>query len=256
MAAGVQVPERSILAFDVGGSFVKAGLVDVGHGRVIGETLHEPTPAGATPEDVIDLLAALSRRLPSDGPVGFAFPAVTKRGVACTAANVDKRWIGTNAAALLEARIGRPVAFLNDADAAGIAEITFGAGRGQHGTVMLLTLGTGIGSAIFVDGRLLPNTELGHLEVDGEEAEHRASARTRTERNLDWPAWSTAVNEVLAAYYGLFCPDLFIIGGGVTENWDRFGPLLTSPARIVRAQFENDSGIIGAAMAAAALDAH
>jgi len=187
--------------------------------------------------------------------VGITFPGVVTGSVIRTAANVDKRWIGTNAAALLEARIGRPVAFLNDADAAGIAEITFGAGRGQHGTVMLLTLGTGIGSAIFVDGRLLPNTELGHLEVDGEEAEHRASARTRTERNLDWLAWSAAVNRVLAAYHGLFWPDLFIIGGGVTENWDHFGSLLESPARIIRAKFENDAGIIGAAMAAAVLDA-
>jgi polyphosphate glucokinase len=242
-----------ILAFDVGGSFVKAGLVDVGAGRLAGEVLRRPTPADAAPAAVMDLLAAMARELPSGGPVGLAFPAVAKRGVAWTAANVDKRWIGTNAEALLEARLGRPVAFLNDADAAGVAEMTLGAGRGRDGTVMVLTLGTGIGTAIFVDGRLLPNTELGHLEVRGEEAEHRASARLRTDRGLDWPQWAAAVNEVLAAYHALLWPDVFIIGGGVTENWEHFGPLLESRAAIVPAHFRNDAGMIGAAMAAAAM---
>jgi polyphosphate glucokinase len=188
--------------------------------------------------------------------VGLAFPAVAKRGVAWTAANIDKRWIGTDARGLLEARIGRPVAFLNDADAAGVAEMTLGAGRGRDGTVMVLTLGTGIGTAIFVDGQLLPNTELGHLEVGGMEAEHRASAKVRADRGLDWPEWATAVNAVLAAYHALLWPDLFIVGGGVTENWEHFGPLLVSRAEIVPAHFRNDAGMIGAAMAAAALAEH
>jgi len=240
-----------ILAFDVGGSFVKAGLVDVEQGRLAGDVLRRATPADAAPEAVMDLLAATARELPSGGPVGLAFPSVAKRGVACTAANIDKRWIGRNAQALLESRLGRPVAFLNDADAAGVAEMTLGAGRGRNGTVMVLTLGTGIGTAIFVDGRLVPNTELGHLEIRGEEAEHRASARVRTDRNLGWPEWTAAVNEVLAAYHALLWPDVFIIGGGVTENWQHFGPLLTSRAEIVPARFRNDAGMIGAAMAAA-----
>lgn len=247
------MPGRALLAFDVGGSFVKAGLVDVTEGRVVGEVLRRATPADAAPDAVMDLLAEMSKELPSDGPVGLAFPSVAKRGVALTAANIDKRWIGTDAKALLEARIGRPVAFLNDADAAGIAEMTLGAGRGRDGTVMLLTLGTGIGSAIFVDGRLLPNTELGHLEVRGMEAEHRASAKVRTDENLDWAAWAARVNEVLAAYHALLWPDVFIIGGGVTENWQQFGPLLSSRAAIVPAQFRNDAGMIGAALAATAL---
>ena len=241
-----------ILAFDVGGSFVKAGLVDAVAGRVVGEVLRRPTPEGAAPTEVIDLLASMADELPSSGPVGLAFPAVTKRGVAWTAANIDHRWIGTNAQALLEARTGRPVAFLNDADAAGVAEMTLGAGRGRDGTVMVVTLGTGIGTAIFVDGRLLPNTELGHLEVRGEEAEHRASGKARIDRKLGWTEWAGAVNEVLASYHALLWPDLFIIGGGVTENWPQFGQLLQSRAEIVRAQFGNDAGIIGAAMAAAA----
>jgi polyphosphate glucokinase len=247
------VPGPALLAFDVGGSFVKAGLVDVAAGRVLGEVLRRPTPADAAPEVVIDLLASIARELPAGGPVGLAFPAVTKKGVAWTAANVDRRWIGTNAQALLEARILRPVAFLNDADAAGVAEMRLGAGRGLDGTVMVLTLGTGIGSAIFVDGRLLPNTELGHLEVRGMEAEHRASAKVRADRDLGWQEWADAVNDVLAAYHALLWPDVFIIGGGVTENWQHFGPLLRSRARIVPALFGNDAGMIGAAMAAAAL---
>jgi polyphosphate glucokinase len=205
---------------------------------------------------VMDLLADMVRELPSGGPVGLAFPAVAKRGVAWTAANIDKRWIGTDARALLEARIGRPVAFLNDADAAGVAEMTLGAGRGRDGTVMVLTLGTGIGTALFVDGRLLPNTELGHLEVRGMEAEHRASAKVRADRGLGWPEWAAVLNEVLAAYHALLWPDVFIIGGGVTENWPHFGPLLRSRAQIVRAHFGNDAGMIGAAMAAAAMAEH
>lgn len=247
------MPARALLAFDVGGSFVKAGLVDAAAGRVSGEVLRRSTPADAAPETVIDLLAAMSRELPSAGPVGLAFPAVAKKGVAQTAANIDKRWIGTNAQALLEARIHRPVAFLNDADAAGVAEMTLGAGRDRDGTVMLLTLGTGIGTAIFVDGRLLPNTELGHLEVRGMEAEHLASAKVRADRGLGWQEWADAVNEVLAAYHALLWPDVFIIGGGVTENWQQFGPLLRSRAEIVPAQFRNDAGMIGAALAAATI---
>ena len=241
-----------ILAFDVGGSFVKAGLVDPAAGRLAGEVLRRATPADAAPEAVMDLLAQMALELPSEGPVGLAFPAVAKRGVAWTAANIDKRWIGTDAQGLLEARLGRPVAFLNDADAAGMAEMGLGAGRGRGGTVMVLTLGTGIGTAIFVDGRLLPNTELGHLEVRGAEAEHRASAKVRTEHSLSWPVWAAAVNEVLAAYHALLWPDVFIVGGGVTENWQHFGPLLTSRAEILPAHFRNDAGMIGAALAAAA----
>jgi polyphosphate glucokinase len=240
-----------VLAFDVGGSFVKAGLVSPVEGRVLGDVLRWPTPAQAAPDDVLAMLADMARELPSSGPVGLAFPAVTKKGVAWTAANIDKRWIGTNAQTQLQARLQRPVAFLNDADAAGVAEMRLGAGRNRGGVVMVLTLGTGIGSALFLDGRLLPNTELGHLEIRGQEAEHLASAKVKTEHQLDWLEWAEAVNEVLEAYHALLWPDVFIIGGGVTENWDEFGHLLHSRAEILRAGFGNDAGIIGAAMAAA-----
>lgn len=240
-----------ILAFDVGGSFVKAGLVAADSGLLLSEVLRRPTPPGAEPEAVLDLLADMARELPTTGPVGLAFPSVAKNGVAWTAANIDKRWIGLNVQARLQAKLQRPVAFLNDADAAGLAEMTLGAGRHrQQGTVMVLTLGTGIGTALFVDGRLLPNTELGHLEVGGREAEHRASAKVRTARNLDWVEWTAEVNAVLAAYDALFWPDVFIIGGGVTENWSEFGSLLDARAEVVRAAFGNDAGIVGAAMAA------
>jgi len=242
------------LAFDVGGSYVKAGLVHVESGMVMGETLRRATPAGAAPEAVLELLVTMARDLPSSGPVGLAFPAVAKQGVAWTAANIDKRWIGMNVQAHLQARLQRPVAFLNDADAAGVAEMTLGAGRNRAGTVMVITLGTGIGTALFVDGRLLPNTELGHLEVRGKEAEHRASAKVRADRKLDWVEWATEVNAVLEAYHSLLWPDVFVVGGGVTENWQHFGPLLVSRAEIVPAAFGNDAGIVGAAMAATALE--
>ncbi|HVN42458.1 MAG TPA: ROK family protein [Steroidobacteraceae bacterium] len=239
-----------VLAFDVGGSFIKAGLVDVPCGHLVSEVMRRPTPAGAAPEDVLAMLAGMVTELPSSGPIGLAFPSVAKRGVAWTAANIDKRWIGTNVQTELQARLQRPVAFLNDADAAGIAEMTLGAGRGRSGVVMVLTLGTGIGSALFVDGRLLPNTEFGHLEVRGQEAERRASAKARVDRNLDWLEWAQALNQVLEAYHTLLWPDLFVIGGGVTENWHLFGELLHSRAEIVRAGFGNDAGIVGAAIAA------
>jgi polyphosphate glucokinase len=242
------------LAFDVGGSYVKAGLVHVQSGMVMGETLRRATPAGAAPEAVLELLVTMARDLPSNGPVGLAFPSVAKQGVAWTAANIDKRWIGMNVQAHLQARLQRPVAFLNDADAAGVAEMTLGAGRQRTGTVMVITLGTGIGTALFVDGHLLPNTELGHLEVRGKEAEHRASAKVRADRNLDWVEWATEVNAVLEAYHALLWPDVFVVGGGVTENWQHFGPLLVSRAEIVPAAFGNDAGIVGAAMAATALE--
>jgi polyphosphate glucokinase len=242
---------NQILAFDVGGSFVKAARVDPARGVLCERPRRVPTPPGAAPAEVIDLLAGLARELPSSGAVGLAFPAVARNGVALTAANVDPRWIGTDASALLSSHLGRPVAFLNDADAAGLAEMRLGAGRGRSGTVLVVTLGTGIGTALFVDGRLVPNTELGHLQVGGAEAEQRASARVKVERGLDWHAWAGELNAVLAELHRLLWPDLFIIGGGITENWSSFESLLTSRARIVVARYGNDAGLLGAAMAAA-----
>jgi len=180
-------------------------------------------------------------------------PSVVQHGIARTAANIDKGWIGVDAAARLGARLQRPVVFLNDADAAGLAEMRWGAGRGTQGTVIMLTFGTGIGSAVFVDGVLVPNTEFGHMEMDGQDAELTASARVRTELSLDWPAWCERVNRFLARMHALFWPDVFILGGSVTENFATFGPLLSSPAEIRVAQFAGQAGVVGAALAAAAL---
>ena len=242
--------ESQILAFDVGGSFVKAARVDPARGALLDEVLRVPTPADAAPAVVVDLLADIASRMPSTGPVGLAFPTVARRGVAMTAANIDRRWIGTDARALL-VRAYPP--------AGGVSERrrcrrscrdAHGRGSRADGTVLVVTLGTGIGSALFVDGRLVPNTELGHLQVGSEEAEQRASARIRVERGLSWQAWAGEVNVVLAEMHRLLWPDLFIIGGGVTENWELFGSLLSSPAEIVVARYGNDAGLIGAAMAA------
>ena len=224
--------------------------MDPSRGALLDEVLRVPTPTDASPPEVVDILADIAAKLPSSGPIGLAFPAVTRNGRALTAANIDRRWIGTDARGLLEARIRRPVAFLNDADAAGLAEMRLGAGRGHAGTVLVVTLGTGIGSALFIDGQLVPNTELGHLQIGADEAEQRASARTRVERGLTWQAWADEVSVVLQEYHRLLWPELFIIGGGVTENWATFGPLLSSPAEIVVARYGNDAGLIGAAMAA------
>jgi polyphosphate glucokinase len=241
-----------LLGLDLGGSSIKAGAVDVEAGHVVGELESIPTPDGAKPAATQAALATLVARFPQcSGTVGLAFPSVLKGGVAYTAANIDKGWIGTDAARLLTAAAGRPGVVVNDADAAGVAEMRAGAGRAERGVVMLLTFGTGIGSALFVDGHLWPNSELGHAEFDGREAEHFASARVRTAERLDWPAWCTRVNRVLAGFHALFWPDLFIIGGGVSERWEEFGGLLKSPARIVPAQLRQTAGVVGAAFYAA-----
>jgi polyphosphate glucokinase len=240
------------LGIDFGGSAIKAGAVDTTAGEVVGELRSVPTPAGATLDATRTSLAALSAHFPEcHGPVGLAFPSVVKGGITRTAANIDRGWIGADAAALLTAAAGRPGTVVNDADAAGIAEMRVGAGRGERGVVMLLTFGTGIGSALFVDGRLWPNTELGHLEIDGREAEHRASARVRTTEHLDWSAWCERVNLVLARYHALLWPDVFIVGGGVSERWEEFAGLLRSPARIVPATLRHTAGVVGAALCAA-----
>lgn len=241
----------SRIGIDVGGSSIKAACVDVDSGEIVGATQSVRTPQPSSVEPMLDAFVELDRRLKGEGPVGLAFPSVVQRGVARTAANIDKGWIGVDGATLLGARLGRPVVFLNDADAAGLAEMRWGAGQGTEGTVIMLTFGTGIGSAIFVDGALVPNTEFGHMEMNGQDAELHASARVRTELALDWPAWAERVNLYLARMHALFWPDVFILGGAVTENFAAFGPLLKSPAEIRPAQFAGQAGVVGSALAAA-----
>jgi polyphosphate glucokinase len=243
----------AVLGIDVGGSSVKAGLVDVEAGRLLGTLISVPTPQPATPAALTAVLAELATRLPgSTGRVGVAFPSVIKGGTAFTAAHIDAAWLGTDAERLAAAALGRPVLFLNDADAAGIAEMRFGSGRGCTGTVIMLTFGTGIGTALFVGGTLYPNTELGHLELHGMDAETWASARARTAERLDFAAWIVRVNDYLLAMHRLFWPDVFILGGAVSERFAEFAPLLRAPAELRPAHFAGQAGVVGAALAAAA----
>ncbi|MBV8145210.1 MAG: ROK family protein [Gammaproteobacteria bacterium] len=241
-----------VLGIDVGGSSVKAGLVDVQQGKVIGTLISAPTPRPCTPASLIPVLVALAGRLGGDrGRIGVAFPSVIKGGTAFTAANIDHSWIGANGASLAAEALGRPVLMLNDADAAGLAEMRFGSGRDCSGTVIMLTFGTGIGTALFTGGQLFANTELGHLELRGMDAEKWASAQTRTVAGLDFPGWIARVNEYLAALHALLWPDVFILGGAVSEHFDEFAPLLRSAAEIRPARFAGHAGTVGAALAAA-----
>lgn len=242
--------DMKALGIDVGGSGIKAAPVDVTNGELLAERFRLVTPDPSTPAAVMDVCAELVRHFGWEGPVGCTFPAVIKGGVAHTAANVDKSWIGANGQQLLQERTGCPVTILNDADAAGIAEMKFGAGKGERGVVFMLTLGTGIGTAIFLDGKLMPNTELGHLEYRGKEAEARASDRVRSEKSLSWEEWARRVNEYLNVLEALFWPDLFIIGGGVSKKHEKFLPLMQTRTRVVTARFFNEAGIVGAALAA------
>ncbi|HUI58627.1 MAG TPA: ROK family protein [Steroidobacteraceae bacterium] len=241
-----------VLGIDVGGSSVKAGIVDVDAGRVTGELISAPTPRPSPPQALTPVLAGLAARLSGPvGIVGIAFPSVIKNGIVRTAANIDPAWIGADGAALAARALGRPALLLNDADAAGVAEMRWGAGRGTSGIVMMVTLGTGIGTALFCDGKLFPNTELGHIELRGMDAEKWASAHVRTAENLDFPAWIARVNEYLARLHALLWPDVFILGGAVSERFEEFAPLLRSPAVLRPAHFAGQAGVVGAALAAA-----
>ena len=240
-----------LLGMDVGGSSIKGAPVDTAAGRLAEPAIALPTPQPATPAAVAAVARDLAGRLATTGPVGFGLPSVVIRGRVYTAANIAHSWIGVDGAQLLSAALGRPCVLLNDADAAGLAEMRAGAGRGLGGTVIVLTFGTGIGSAIFIDGVLVPNTEFGHLEMNGQEAEALASGRARIKRGLSWAAWAEAVNEYLMQMHRLIWPGTFILCGGVTENYHEFGHLLTSPAHIVPGVLRLEAGIVGAALAAA-----
>ncbi|MFD0204520.1 MULTISPECIES: polyphosphate--glucose phosphotransferase [Saccharothrix] len=239
---------------DIGGSGIKGGLVDLEAGALDGERLRITTPQPSTPDAVADVVAEIVEKFNWDGPVGVTLPCVVKHGVAHSAANVDKAWIGTDAAALFAARLGRPtdqVVVLNDADAAGIAEMRFGSGVGRDGLVVLLTFGTGIGSALFLDGKLVPNTEFGHLEVDGHDAEKRAAASVKEDKGLTWAEWTPRVSRYINVLEDLIWPDLVIAGGGVSKKAEKWLPLLEVRTEVVAAALKNDAGIVGAAVAAA-----
>jgi polyphosphate glucokinase len=240
------------LGIDIGGTGIKGAPVDVAAGKLLADRKKIATPHPAVPEAVAEVISQLVTSFDWSGPVGITFPGVVANGVTRTAANLDPAWGGLDTRALFAKAAGNPVQVLNDADAAGIAEMTFGAGVGEHGTVLLLTLGTGIGSALFIDGTLVPNTEFGHIEIKGKDAETRASEHAKELHDMSWGKWAGRVDDYLQHMEALLSPDLFIIGGGISKESDKFLPLLTGiQARIVPAALHNDAGIVGAAMAVA-----
>ena len=237
------------LGIDIGGTGIKGAPVNVETGELLAERFRIPTPHPALPNAVADVVEQIAKHFDYSGPAGVTFPAIIKKGVVYSATNVDKSWIGTDAAKLFRSHLGGPVTVVNDADAAGIAEMHFGAGRGRDGVVILLTFGTGIGSAIFHEGRLLPNSEFGHIPIRGKDAEKRASEKVREDKGLSWKKWASLVSDYLAYLEKLFSPDLFIIGGGVSNKSEKFLPYLASKTEVIveAAQMRNEAGIIGAA---------
>ncbi|MHC9293572.1 polyphosphate--glucose phosphotransferase [Mycobacterium sp. LTG2003] len=237
---------------DVGGSGVKGGIVDLDTGQLIGERFKLETPQPATPEAVTKTVAAVVREFGWTGELGVTYPGVVTDGIVRTAANVDKGWIGVNAAEIIgKALDGQQVTVLNDADAAGLAEEKYGAGKDNTGVIVLLTFGTGIGSAVIHNGVLLPNTEFGHLEVGGKEAEHRAASSVKERKDWSYERWSEEVTKVLIAIENAIWPDLFIAGGGISRKADKWLPLLKNRTPVVAAALQNTAGIVGAAMASA-----
>jgi polyphosphate glucokinase len=250
-ATGNTGVQRRGFGIDVGGSGVKGGIVDLDTGTLIGERFKLLTPQPATPDAVTKTIADVVAHFGWDGPLGVTYPGVVTNGIVRTAANVDKGWIGLNAKdQISKALDGHAVTILNDADAAGLAEERFGAGRDNSGLIVLLTFGTGIGSAVIHNGALLPNTEFGHLEVDGKEAEHRAASSVKERKGWSYERWTKEVTKVLVAIENAIWPDLFIAGGGISRKADKWIPLLTNRTPVVAAALQNSAGIVGAAMAA------
>ncbi len=242
------------LGIDIGGSGIKGAPVDLDAGVFAEDRLRIETPEESTPEAVLDIVVRIAKHFQAatgDSPIGVTVPGVVRQGVVRTAANIDRSWIGTDAAALLSSTLGRPVTLVNDADAAGVGELQFGAARHVEGLVLLATLGTGIGTALLHHGRLIPNSELGHLEIDGVDAETRASSQARESEELSWEEWVERLQRYFAHVEDLLWPDLIVVGGGVSKHAQRYLPLLHLRAPIVAAQLGNAAGIVGAAWLAA-----
>lgn len=239
----------NILGIDIGGTGIKGAMVNTDTGEMITDRLRLETPEGAKPKDVAGVVLDIVHHFDYHGPVGVGFPSLIRNGVLQIAANIDKSWIGVNAGELFERATGCPTYVVNDADAAGMAELRFGAARDYaRGVVLFLTIGTGIGSALFVDGILLPNTELGHLELHGKDAEKRVSDAARKRKKLTWKEWAGDLQEYLEFVSLLFSPDIIIIGGGASKNSDKFLQYLKLDAKVIPATLQNQAGIIGAAM--------
>jgi polyphosphate glucokinase len=240
-----------MLGIDIGGTGIKGAPVDTDTGQLVADRHRIVTPHPATPESVAKVVGEVAAFFNWKEAAGATFPAVIKNGVAYTAANVDKSWIGTDAGKLFTEAIGAPVTVLNDADAAGIAEMEFGAGKGVRGVVIMVTLGTGIGCAVFLDGKLMPNTELGHLKMGKKDAERIAAESVREAKKLSWKQWAKRLEAYFQYVEALFSPDLIIVGGGVSKKSEKFLPLISTRVDIVPAQLLNEAGIVGAAVAAA-----
>lgn len=235
------------LGIDIGGSGIKGAIVDVESGELVSERLRIATPQPATPEAVAKVVAELVTQLDWQGPIGCGFPAIIVDGIAKSAANIDESWLATDVAALLQQATGCPTAVINDADAAGLAEMRFGNGKGHTGSVIIITIGTGLGSALFFNGVLYPNTELGHLRLKAGPAERYASALVRKNEQLSWRTWSKRLNKFFAQVERLFSPQLIIIGGGVSRKHEKFFQHLKLDAELLPAKLHNQAGIIGAA---------
>jgi len=238
----------NILGIDVGGSGIKGAPVDITTGELLAERIRIKTPKKAEPEPVAKVVAEIAETFNWHGPIGIGFPAPIKQGIVMMAANVSQKWVGLNADELFSDVTGNKCKVGNDADVAGFAEMKFGAGRGHIGTVIMITLGTGIGTAIFNNGHLLPNTEFGHLDMDGKDAEHRASDAVRQRDELSWKKYAKRLNEYLNELEKLFWADLYIIGGGISKQHEKFIPLLELHSKVTPAQFQNEAGIVGAAL--------
>ena len=239
------------LGLDIGGTGIKGAPVDTANGTLLADRFRLLTPQPATPASVADTVAAIATHFVWDGPIGCGFPAVIRGGVAHTAANVDPAWIGTNARELFSRTTGCRCAVANDADVAGLAEMRFGAGKDQQGVVLVVTLGTGIGSALFTNGHLVANTELGHIELKGIEAEQWAAESAREREGLSWKKWAKRVDQYLHQMQEYFWPELIISGGGVSKKYEKFLPLLTVETEVVPAQLRNEAGIVGGALVVA-----
>lgn len=248
---------RYLIGIDIGGTGIKGGIVDLKHGALVGDRFRIDTPKESTPENVygvvkqvVDELSSRDKAPSATTPVGVDFPAIIHHGVARSAANIDKSWIGTDADAGLEKILGRDVVVMNDADAAGVAEVKYGAGQGVKGSVIVVTLGTGIGSAFISNGKLVPNFELGHLELDGHDAETQASASARERLDLSWDEYAARLQRYFSHLEFLFSPELFIIGGGISKRSEDYLPKLKLNTKIEIAKLKNNAGIVGAALQA------
>jgi polyphosphate glucokinase len=240
------------IGIDIGGTGIKGALVNTKKGQLVSERIRFDTPDGATPEEVIAKVAEIVDQLDSDKdtPIGICFPAIIKDGVTLSAANVSKDWVGVKAEKLFSKALNRKVVLLNDADAAGVAEIKYGAGQERKGLVLMVTLGTGIGTALFMNGKLIPNSELGHLEIDGVDYESMASFSAKERENLSFADWAKRLTKYFNMLDRLLSPDLIIVGGGVSKQHEEFLPLIETNIKMVPAESKNNAGIIGAAFIA------